>query len=280
MQEELGLNMYDYGARNYDPALGRWMNIDNLSEKHFNFSPYIYTANNPVLFVDFDGNDYGVTVNRNNKTITISATYISNSKNLNRLDRGVQTYNKFSGGRVFVVGGVKALKESKGKADNYVINYELTTQADNSKSIEGYPGGVRKAMDDKTGTVNSFESVEKFHDPTQLGACASNQITVKEASKDGTASHEIGHSLGNGHDDEGGVLPLSGTNTSVYSTAETLKGVGIGGNNIDRNNNTSIGDGTLLNQSSSEGLENGEVISIRRYERILKRIEKRENKNK
>ncbi|MCZ8297749.1 MAG: hypothetical protein O9297_11085 [Flavobacterium sp.] len=47
-QDELGLNLYDYGARNYDAALGRWMNIDNLSEKHFNYSPYIYTANNPM----------------------------------------------------------------------------------------------------------------------------------------------------------------------------------------------------------------------------------------
>ncbi|MCC9017926.1 hypothetical protein LNQ34_09095 [Flavobacterium sp. F-126] len=47
----MGLNMYNYGARNYAPVLGRWMNIDPLAEKSRRFNPYTYALNNPVYFI-------------------------------------------------------------------------------------------------------------------------------------------------------------------------------------------------------------------------------------
>ncbi|MCX2839438.1 DUF6443 domain-containing protein [Salinimicrobium sp. MT39] len=49
------LDWYDVSARNYDPALGRWMNIDPLAHKLPSWSLYVYGLNNPILFLDPDG---------------------------------------------------------------------------------------------------------------------------------------------------------------------------------------------------------------------------------
>ena len=50
-----GLNFYDYGARQYDPILGRFTQMDPLCEKYYNFHPYAYCKNNPVNAVDLEG---------------------------------------------------------------------------------------------------------------------------------------------------------------------------------------------------------------------------------
>ena len=46
----------DYGARQYSSESGRWLTVDPLTEKYYSYSPYAFCNNNPVNFVDPDGN--------------------------------------------------------------------------------------------------------------------------------------------------------------------------------------------------------------------------------
>jgi len=63
-------NAYDFGERIYDPRIVRWHSTDNVIKAWL--SPYQYAANNPVNFVDPDGNDeihfYFITTKRKNKS--------------------------------------------------------------------------------------------------------------------------------------------------------------------------------------------------------------------
>ncbi len=54
-QDELDLNWYDYGARNSDPAVIPFTTIDPRAEDYYSQSPYAFASNNPVLYVDING---------------------------------------------------------------------------------------------------------------------------------------------------------------------------------------------------------------------------------
>ena len=60
--DDFGLGWSDYGARFYDPAIARWGAVDPLSEKYNKWSPYNYTMNNPVKYIDPNGKDIIITI--------------------------------------------------------------------------------------------------------------------------------------------------------------------------------------------------------------------------
>ena len=55
--DDFGLGLSDYGARWYQSDAPHWLSIDPLAEKYYSLAPYNYVANNPLKYIDPDGQD-------------------------------------------------------------------------------------------------------------------------------------------------------------------------------------------------------------------------------
>jgi len=56
-KEKDGPGLYYFGARYYDPELGRFLSVDPMAAKYPSLTPYQYAANNPLVFIDPDGRE-------------------------------------------------------------------------------------------------------------------------------------------------------------------------------------------------------------------------------
>jgi RHS repeat-associated protein len=76
-------NQQDYGARIYDPRVGRWLSVDPLMIKYPSLSPYNSVANSPIFYVDPDGREIKVASEvvdgKTIITITVSGQLVNES---------------------------------------------------------------------------------------------------------------------------------------------------------------------------------------------------------
>lgn len=133
---------YDFGARQYDSRIGRWLSRDALEFKYPSISAYSFSVNSPLYFKDFDGNDFKpTTVDGITQAAPMSAHDLGQTK----------------------LGDFNLVKNDKGKWDltaevNVIYNFTLF-----NKKTESYsPGLAEWVCSHETGHTNQiFEAISK-----------------------------------------------------------------------------------------------------------------------
>jgi hypothetical protein len=164
----------------------RWLSIDPLAAKYPQFSPYVYVENNPIKMIDPNGCSGEVVIDRQNRTLTVTANIIlygsaGNASLATSTARDVQNQWNASNGTTSI-GGV-----------DYKVNFVVNGTYNSNLTANEITGN--------TDIKNNFFKVVESGVPISSadGVGSNTGVFLKSnISKDGstTESHEMGHTWG------------------------------------------------------------------------------------
>jgi RHS repeat-associated protein len=186
---QVDLGQYDYGARFYDPVIGRWNAIDPHAENYQNWTTYNYVANNPMLLTDPDGRDWFYHSSDGKK----DPTWIwHNGKTYDTGVKGNDGNNVILQGQEAVVVFEGSMDEKLGSKDKGDEGYDSKHKngyidgkgaktakvtvygPDGPNDIGHYTGYTMSSDPDKYGVVANGDYSVNFRDPGKSGALHSN----------------------------------------------------------------------------------------------------------